>query len=398
MFESASVEDIDWLLGPQAKEELAALAGDLESSPNLIARLRQRLSLERTALLVETATLRRRGLEKFSLAGQMFLTSLGLQQATDSKVAEWKSQRFASCDQIIDLCCGIGGDLMALARAAPTTGVDLSEVAIRFAQANARVVGGTAKFVKQKATTIDLKGASWHIDPDRRPHGRRTTRVELHEPNLEALNRMRSQSADAAIKLAPAATPPELWLRECELEWISRDGQCRQLVAWSGRLAAAPGVCVATALRGEEAFTFAGQPGSASRRVVPCGEVIFDPDPALVAAHLVDSYAQTFGLARLDPRTVYLTGDRPDVGGMLTAFRVRDVLPLKEPLISRYLKEHGVGRLEVKHRGIELDPDALRRRLKPRGDAAATLIVSPTPEGARAIVCDRLPTASGAGG
>ncbi len=82
--------------------------------------------------------------------------------------------------------------------------------------------------------------AAWHIDPDRRPEGRRTTRVELHEPGPAAIDRLRAARAEGAVKLAPAATLPDAWCQEAELEWISRGCECRQLVCWFGTLGAMP--------------------------------------------------------------------------------------------------------------------------------------------------------------
>ncbi|WP_454226790.1 THUMP-like domain-containing protein [Propioniciclava flava] len=54
------------------------------------------------------------------------------------------------------------------------------------------------------------------------------------------------------------------------------------------------------------------------------------------------------------------------------------------------MRERRIGTLEIKKRGLEVDPAALRKRLKPSGRAAATLVLTPTPEGARAVVCARM--------
>src|SRR5581483_9199600 len=64
--------------------------------------------------------------------------------------------------------------------------------------------------------------AAWHIDPDRRPHGRRTTQVALHSPGADEIDRLRAQCPAAAVKLAPAAEAPPHWAAEAQLEWISR--------------------------------------------------------------------------------------------------------------------------------------------------------------------------------
>ena len=40
--------------------------------------------------------------------------------------------------------------------------------------------------------------------------------------------------------------------------------------------------------------------------------------------------------------------------------------------------------------GPDVDPAVLRRRLRPKGPAAATLVLAPTPSGSRALVVLRL--------
>src|SRR5256885_489720 len=78
-------------------------------------------------------------------------------------------------------------------------------------------------------------------DPDRRPAGRRTSRVLLSEPPPETLDRLREANSNAAIKLAPAADAPGEWNEAAELEWLGSRGECRQQVVWFGRLARHPG-------------------------------------------------------------------------------------------------------------------------------------------------------------
>ena len=169
----------------------------------------------------------------------MFFTPLGLEQATDEFVAAYKASRFPPAQAVADLCCGLGGDLLALAARGAATGVDRDPVTALLAEANAPA---SAPILVADATAVDLRGCSaWHIDPDRRPTGRRTTRVELHEPGPEVIDRLRAARPEGAVKLAPAATLPEAWPQEAELEWIGRATECRQLVCWFGALAGEPG-------------------------------------------------------------------------------------------------------------------------------------------------------------
>ncbi|HEY1785907.1 MAG TPA: hypothetical protein VGG30_10175, partial [Pirellulales bacterium] len=107
-----SLADYRWLVSPAAEPYLAAAAAEPDPFARA-ARLRTDLSADRARLVAEQVALRQRGIKKFTAAGQMFFTSVALEQATDGWTAAYKAQRFGA-GRVIDFCCGIGGDLMAL--------------------------------------------------------------------------------------------------------------------------------------------------------------------------------------------------------------------------------------------------------------------------------------------
>jgi hypothetical protein len=74
----------------------------------------------------------------------------------------------------------------------------------------------------------------------------------------------------------------------------------------------------------------------------------------------------------------------------LAAFEVQDVLPFDVKRLKRHLRERGIGRLEVKKRGVDVDPEIVRRRLQGKGDSAATLILARLRKQVRAILARRL--------
>jgi hypothetical protein len=103
---------------------------------------------------------------------------------------------------------------------------------------------------------------------------------------------------------------------------------------------------------------------------------VFDIDPAVLAAHLKGALAAEHGLSALDLGPTYLTGNRAIADAALSCFEVTDVLPFEKRRLARHLREHTIGRLEIKKRGVDLDPDSLRRELTLRGDNEATLLVT----------------------
>jgi len=206
----SDIADYEWLTGDEACALLDDLANDTAPLHTAVARLRRRLPPERTHLIIEQVELRRRATAKFTQAARMFFTRIGLEQATDEWVAGYKAERFAGCTAA-DLCCGIGGDLSALAAQGSTVGIDCNPIAAQVSAINTGAVVRTAN-----AADNDLNGiTAWHIDPDRRPNGRRTTSLEFCQPDLAAIDRLLAKVPHAAVKLAPATEVPDCWADRC---------------------------------------------------------------------------------------------------------------------------------------------------------------------------------------
>jgi SAM-dependent methyltransferase len=402
--------DYDWLTGAEAAVLLDELAESCEPLHAMAARLRQQCSQTRTHLVLEQLELRRRAAAKFTDADRMFFTPLGLEQATDQWVAEYKAARFAGRRLVADLCCGIGGDLLALVGQGGVVGVDRSPISTRLAAANVRSVLAVDRARSVTLETRDVDGlslsdvaaAAWHIDPDRRPEGHRTTSLAWCSPDGACIERLLSKVPHAAVKLAPATVVSDIWQRQCELEWISRDRQCRQLVAWHGSLAERPGMRRATVLSGPTAGdqalavrSIVGQPRQPMPIIERLDRFVFEPDPAVLAARLTGALAAEHNLSALAAGPTYLTGPQTVADEALASFEVEDVLPLRIRELSRHLRERGVGRLEIKKRGVEVEPEQLRRQLKLRGDRAATLLVTRVAGRPAAIVVHRVSSISG---
>ncbi|TWT75985.1 hypothetical protein Pla123a_27710 [Posidoniimonas polymericola] len=390
----ADLSDLCWLLSDEGRVALAGVAADDAPLHTQAARLRKTHSAERTALLLEQHELRGRAHAKFGRAEQMFFTRVGLQQATDEAAARYKASRFAAGSRVVDVCTGIGGDLIALAGHADAVGVDNDPSCALIAEANLAVCGhGQTKVVVTQAGVESLsEAAAWHADPDRRNNGRRTTQLELHSPGRETLEAMLAAQPSAAIKLAPAAEPPPEWEEQHELEWLSRDGECRQLCVWTGALAARPGSRRAASVdqAGELAGAFDGKPKGPQRIAGKLGEFLVEPDAAVLAAKLTNAFAAELDLKRVSRGIAYLTGDAPPAHPLCRVFRLLETLPLKQKQIAAALRARSVGRLEIKHRGVRLDPHTFRKQLKLRGDNAAILIAFPTASGGVAALAERV--------
>jgi hypothetical protein len=164
----------------------------------------------------------------------------------------------------------------------------------------------------------------------------------------------------AAIKLAPGAKLSPKWESSSELEWISRGRECRQLVAWRGDLAELPGKRRATVLFHDDntvrARTFIGDANVGIPIADRPDQYVFDVDAAVLAAKLKGALSAEHGLHALSFGPTYL--------------------PLRIPALAKYLSERGIGQLEIKKRGADIDPEQLRTSLKLRGTLAAVLLIT----------------------
>lgn len=384
-----NLEDARWLTSDSAVlwlERAAAARAENASLVQTLQRFRRELSPERAGLVVEQCELRVRAREKFPQPDRMFFTPIGLEQATDSELALYKAARFSAGELVVDACCGIGGDLLAIAERGPVIGIDRDPISAHFAEVNAH----SRVLVEEIADRLPDDATAWHIDPDRRAAGHRTTKVEHYSPDETTLDRLRAAHPVAAFKLAPAADVSAAWSAAAEREWISTRGECRQQMLWFDRLARRPGERSATILSADRAppRTIAGVPQPLPA-VQPPGEYLYEPDAAVLAADLFSVLAAEHHLAPLAAAGVYLTGDLVH-DPALAAFRIREVLPFDRKQLRAALRERNIGRLEIKKRGVQDTPEKIRKDLDLRGDQAAVLIVTPLAGKVAAILADRV--------
>jgi hypothetical protein len=390
---NASLDDYRWLTGPDAATWLAEYQAVVPPSVAQVRRLRRALTATRAHLILEQCELRRRATAKFEAAASMYFTRQGLEQATDEGIAHFKAQRFPAGQAVADLCCGIGGDLLGLARRAAVTGVDLNPIHTLLSEANARASGlASCSFATEDASTWPVERcAAWHLDPDRRVQGERTAQMAFSRPSVDAIDRLLAACPQAALKLAPAADVPDTWAQSAERQWIGSGRECRQQVVWFAALAQHPACRSAVVV---DRHGQAGQP-VVGRNEVRCdvasavGRYVYEPHPCIIAARLAHTLGARYGLAVIDPQVAYFTGDQPIADLRLATFTVMDVLPFDLRQLRSVVRERRIGNLEVKKRAVDADPTAVRRQLQGRGEESAVLILTPHAGAVRAILAAR---------
>ena len=376
---------LDRLLSPEGRALLAELPGGaLEPGEalRLGTRLRDRHPAELVAAAIAQHELRARAAGKFDAAARMWFTREGLEQASAEPLARHRATRYASFDQVADLCCGIGGDLCALAPGRGALAVDLDPVHLRMARENARL-HGAGELAAVAADVRDLRlprSIAVFIDPARRAGGRRLPAGESRPP-LDWCLRVAGRVAGVGIKAAPGL-PLELVPAGWEVELLADRRELKEAVLWSPELA--------TTSRRATVFpgpgTLEAQPGPPLDCASP-GAYLLDPNPAVTRAGLVEELGRDLEAWKLDPRIAFLSADQPLRSPFGRLLRVEASLPWNLKRLREVLRGRGVGTVEIRKRGSAVDVDDLTARLRLGGDARAVVVLTRVADRPWALVC-----------
>ena len=343
-------------------------------------------------VLVETTLLRRRAAGKlgqlcpnFQVSNWLF-TDEALQQATAAPVALHRARRLTETGVVVhDATCSIGTELAALhVLGARAVGSDIDPVRLAMARHN---LGRRADLCRADALHPVTRNAVVIVDPARRQGGRRRLHPDDYQPGLGPLIDS-YRGRDLVVKCAPGIDFDQVRRLgfDGEIEVASYQGSVREACLWSAGLAE-PGVSRRASVldRGEQ-ITDAELHDCPVR---PAGRWIVDPDGAVVRAGLVRHYGARHGLWQLDPDIAYLSGGR--LPSAVRGFEVLEQLAFDERRLRQALAALDCGALEILVRGVRVDPDALRRRLRLRGSRSLAVIITRVGSGsashATAFVC-----------
>jgi THUMP domain-like/RNA cap guanine-N2 methyltransferase len=433
------------LLTPLGQELLTRLAAEADGGGTPLA-LAVRLRREYPADLVAAATaqheLRLAARAKFSRASDMLFTRAGYEQSSSEPIARYRAARFGAARLAADLCCGIGGDLLALAAGREVLAVDRDEVHTRLALHNAGVYGAadSVRVLVADVRDIRLDGVdAVFIDPARRsgpgtasltaghrpartgaasarpgaaasaaPHRFRTG---LSEPPLDWCFALADRVPAVCVKAAPglpANLIPDGW----EAEFIADGRDLKEAVLWSPALATAPvagsgGPRRALVLSGSGAHALVACPGDPVPVTEP-GEYLLDPNPAVTRAGLVEDLARSLsdggsggsggssggadgeragGVAKIDPQIAFLTLNRRVQTPFARTLRVLDSAPWNEKRFAKRLRELGIGAADIRRRGLAGDVDQIHRRLKLAGPNRATIVITRVNDKPWGLIC-----------
>ncbi|WP_238613243.1 THUMP-like domain-containing protein [Candidatus Oscillochloris fontis] len=373
------LDTLNWLQSPPGQALLAELAVRPLGEADLlgeITRLRRHFAADLVRAAVELARLRQRATAKFPAAERMFFTREALEQSSAAAVAAHRATRLAPAGQVADLCCGVGGDALALAAGgAEVQAVDRDPLRLAMVAANATALGLAERVHPLQRDLLaepPPAAAALFCDPGRRADGRRRFAVEEYEPPLSHILSWQRQTPALAVKLAPGvdlAALPSM----AEVEFVSLHGELKEALLWCGPLAQVARRATLLDGTGHTAMLVQPSPPTFPPAISPPLAYLYEPDPAVIRAGLVADLAVQMGAAQLDPQIAYLTAAHLQPTPFARAWPIHSWQPFNLKRLRASLRELAAGAVTVKKRGSPLDTDTLARQLS--GDGPNPLVV-----------------------
>ncbi|MET9967060.1 methyltransferase domain-containing protein [Streptomyces sp. NPDC006356] len=372
------------LLAPEGRALLDAVRDTDPADELAVAtRLRRDHPAELVSAALGQARLRQRAVAKFGAAdaGRMFFTPNGVEQSTRASVAAYRAECFQAIEvrAVADLCCGIGGDAIALARAGiRVLAVDRDPLTCEVARANADTLGLADLIEVREADVTEVDTAGYDavfVDPARRSSKRgRIFDPEAYSPPLSWAVSAARTAPLGVLKIAPGI-PHEAIPAEATAEWVSDGGDVKEAMLWFGA-DVTPGARRATLLPAGAGIYVTPATMLPDPEVRPVGRYLYEPDGAVIRAHLVAEVAEDLEGGLIDPTIAYVTADEPHHTPYATAYEITDQLPFNVKKLKALLREREVGILTVKKRGSAVEPEELRKKVKPQGPHSATVFLT----------------------
>ena len=348
------------------------------------------------AAVLNQSKLRAKAVAKFGpFAERMIFTEAGLEQATRLRVAALHAGRFQSADltRVADLGSGIGGDALAFASLdLEVTAVERDEVTAAIATYNLALWPNVV-VEHADVTDFDLEGFDGvFLDPARRTAGHHNTSRIFdpadYSPPLDFAFGI-AERLPTGIKLGPGIDR-DLIPAGAEAQWVSVDRDVVELGLWFGALAR-PGIRRSALVIGDHgtAELFASE-DSADVETGALGSYLYEPDGAVIRSRLIGDLGRRIGATMLSDGIAYLTSDTAVETPFAACFRVVETFPLDQRRIKKELATRGIGSVEIKKRGVDVDPAAFRRKLSLHGPGSATLVLTRVAGRHSALLCERV--------
>ena len=339
--------------------------------------------------------------EKFNTDSFLLCDKLALEQSTAYDIGEWKAKLWPSSGSVHDLCCGMGGDSFFIPNSLELTGIDMSEERLQMYAYNMQALNKKANTlnadVRNLTKTVPNAIADFFtIDPARRKSESENQRqFENLTPSLQEVLEIAKSYKGGMVKLPPGYPIDESPL-DAEIIYLGSRQDCRECLVLLGNLAQNPGKIRTVILDKEKSFEFVSAFDRATlekEQILEEGSLqkfISEPCPLFVRSRIFTQFAKEWNAKILSKGIAYLTTEEPISHIGFSSFAVLDSVPLGTSAVKNMLKKHGIGKLTLKKRGVEIIPEEEIKRLKPKGKNEGILFYTRVAGEKTAILTQRI--------
>jgi hypothetical protein len=397
-------------LTPDQAQALVALpssalieaAGHLSRHGSLRTRtwLDQRYPRDLSLAILDCVATRAHFSAKFESVTRWLLSKEAAEQATASRIAQWRADylrsRFPTEQTLVELGTGLGGDSAYLARRFTLAGYEQDPARAILARANIRELGGEACSFTVQARQIspqDLPDGLVFADPSRRGRSRCFDPESWSPP----LSHLLSLNRPMVLKTAPGLSL-DLLPRGVEAHFISIAGELKEAMllhplspedgserhAWLFL----PGA--------EPPLHLWGQPRSVPIAEPRPGHYLHEPDPCLLRSGLLDQLARPLQAGVVHPKIAYLSGPSACPNAWATSFRILEAQGLNWKGLERALLETDWSEVEYLSRGVPFSQEEFlartrqaRKRMKGRPGGRGAVILYRLDRGYHAVLARR---------
>ncbi len=354
---------------------------------------------------------------------ELLCDKLALEQSTAQDIGRWKANLWPADSEVgnagatvHDLCCGMGGDSFFIPASFKIVGVDLEENRLAMYRHNMATFGKAAEALCADVREVASRNSSaenpatfFTIDPARRAQeGENQRDLRNLTPTLEEVIQISKHYQGGMVKLPPGYPPAEI-PDGTEILYLGGHSDCRECLVLFGTLAKHPDTVRAVMVdkagnalaewsrprdRSQETLDDEFQEKldrndslegkdrtyrtATSRNDLPIGDIaeyISEPAPILIRSHLfsIAAQAQDPEVHLISEGIAYVASNEPLPAPGFTCYQVIAHSEISTGAVRAMLKEHDIGKLTLKLRGVHLDPDAEIKRLKPKGKNSAIL-------------------------
>ncbi|MEA2097227.1 MAG: methyltransferase domain-containing protein [Candidatus Cloacimonadota bacterium] len=318
--------------------------------------------------------IQKKNLSKMPISNELLFTEQGAQQASSWKLAKYHATKFKAFIKVADLCCGIGVDLINIAKGKEQIyAIDLDADILKIAKYNCKSQNlNNIKFISGKAEEFNQRVDAIFIDPDRRPGSNRRIAPEEYSPPFSEIMELRNICPNIAVKLSPAIDYKRLNLPiDSTLEFVSENGTLKEILLCMGKLSTEN--CERKAVLLPTNLTL--QNSNVKSKITEIQKYLFEPDPAIIRAGLVQELGSKIGYNLIDSKLALLTGSQIVQSDFGKIYEVKTIMKFDLKKVRKYVRKNEIGELIIKTRGFPESVEKFRKKIKLKGNNSVVMFI-----------------------